>query len=143
MNCYKCGIRPAEIKVVSDYGGKPSISYYCRRCYNEIKSSNGDRYSDRCLVCKKGFNELADDWNVGCLNCYETMDRQKLDSLLCSIQNRCYHIGKRIEEATMPLKEVIAILESRYFDAVQKGDTYEAEMLKGQIKGLSDKELDG
>lgn len=43
MKCYKCGIRPAEIKEVGSENGVPYINYYCRKCYNEIKSNNGDR----------------------------------------------------------------------------------------------------
>lgn len=141
MKCYKCGIRPAEIKEVGSENGVPYINYYCRKCYNEIKSNNGDRSGDRCLVCRKEYEEISKDWYVGCLECYETLNRRKLDNLMLKIHNRNYHIGKRPEEATLPSEEVADILESRYLDAMEKGDAVEAEMLRGQIKGLAAREM--
>ena len=60
---------------------------------------------------------------------------------MLKIHNRNYHIGKRPEEATLPSEEVAEILESRYLDAMEKGDAVEAEMLRGQIKGLAAREM--
>lgn len=160
MLCQNCNKNEANMHMKRIVNGRAAEVHLCSDCarslgYGEAFSAIGFGFSDllgdlflkgessasalHCPACKKSFEEIANDGEMGCAECYTTF-YDKILPFVRRIHGRATHLGKRPSEEKYESSDVkIEVLKQALAQAVESQDFELAVKLRDEINELSSK----
>ncbi|MDR3645216.1 MAG: UvrB/UvrC motif-containing protein [Clostridia bacterium] len=163
MLCERCGKNPATTYYKEVVNGKTKEIHLCSECAEELgnglfqgmngfadfglSSLLGSLFAQsmpvpatsvkRCSSCGTSFEELAQNAQAGCANCYKEFYTQLLPSIE-RIHGKTRHIGKVPASASKELRQhrELEELRQRLADAVNAQEYEKAAELRDKIRGL-------
>lgn len=155
MLCQQCNKNEANMHMKRIVNGRAAEIHLCSDCARSL--GYGDAFSNfgvgirdflseflvkgeaaalRCPMCKKSFEEIAEDGMVGCGECYKTF-ADKLQPTLSRIYGKSCHMGKNPGMAELGKRGRILELKEELRKAVENENFELAAQLRDEILSLS------
>ena len=169
MLCEKCGKNQATHSYLQNINGKETSVYLCSECakkyaYGDLFSSFPFNFSNllssffdtsllhapvetdntlRCEKCGTSYNEIVENGQIGCAQCYTTFSKQ-LRPVIEKIHGVTEHKGKVPNSAGESLKQKhrLSNLKKQLTECIAKQEFEKAAQLRDEISAL-EKEAGG
>ncbi len=164
MLCQNCNKNEANMHMKRIVNGRAAEVHLCSDCarslgYGEAFSGIGFGFSDflgdlflkgevsssalRCPACKKSFEEIAADGEMGCAECYTTF-YDKILPFVHRLHGRATHLGKKPSAEKYDSSDIkIEALKQELAQAVENQNFELAVKLRDEINTLSGKGVNG